>query len=213
MDEAKEEGGEDVRECSNCRHSIAAANLVLHEAHCARRLALCERCGDAVPRGQLQEHVESEHSEVTCPCGVVLEKCQLKDHQGDTCDLRLCECRYCELALPQRELPEHEHFCGARTEPCPACGAFVQHRDKKAHAFSCPRAHARLQQGQQGQQGQQEQQSRLQEQQEQQKHQQCLQKTLEQQELQKQQEQQNRLQKQLEQQQKHEQWLQEQQKQ
>ena len=41
---------------------VAEANFALHETHCKRFLCLCPDCDEAVPRQQLDQHREEEHT-------------------------------------------------------------------------------------------------------------------------------------------------------
>lgn len=35
---------------------------MMHVAHCARNMAVCPVCGDAVPKAHLKEHRQKQHS-------------------------------------------------------------------------------------------------------------------------------------------------------
>ena len=42
-------------------------------------------------------------------------------------------CQFCKLEFPNRQLQEHEDYCGSRTEQCEECGDFVMLRDWEKH--------------------------------------------------------------------------------
>ncbi|XP_078730111.1 uncharacterized protein LOC144945467 [Lampetra fluviatilis] len=127
-----------TKPCGNCRHLIAVSNLSLHETHCFRNLLICARCEERVPRTEMEEHMQSEHTEVTCKCGKALERCKLEDHVAQECPRQAAVCRYCGLEQPRATTREHEDFCGARTERCAACLVYVQKQDEEQHRLTCP---------------------------------------------------------------------------
>lgn len=54
----------------------------MHNVHCQRKLALCIKCDEPVPRCELSAHNTNFHAVVECPaCGHQCEKRYLTDHQ------------------------------------------------------------------------------------------------------------------------------------
>lgn len=50
--------------CRNCKRSVAAAHLNLHEAHCVLFLALCPECKEPVSQEQMDEHRKNGHQQI-----------------------------------------------------------------------------------------------------------------------------------------------------
>ncbi|XP_070762061.1 XIAP-associated factor 1 isoform X1 [Enoplosus armatus] len=127
-----------TRTCGQCHREVAEANFALHETHCSRFLCVCPDCDEAVPRDQLNQHREEQHTQVRCSkCNQKMERCYLKDHESDECVERLQSCQFCELEMPCKELDEHQLVCGSRTELCRDCGRYVTLRDQPGHSLTC----------------------------------------------------------------------------
>ncbi|XP_071697133.1 uncharacterized protein [Rutidosis leptorrhynchoides] len=154
----------DTVECSNCKHYIPLRTIALHEAYCRRHNVICQhagcgivlrteevknhvhciKCGLAFHSGEIDKHMKVFHEPMSCPCGVVLEKTQMVQHQSSECALRLVTCRFCgdmvqagSLAADTRDrlrgLSEHESLCGSRTAPCDSCGRSVMLKEMEIH--------------------------------------------------------------------------------
>lgn len=54
----------------------------MHTLHCHRRIKLCPVCNEPVPKEQMEQHHEDNHTEAPCDlCGQGIMKDQLEDHQ------------------------------------------------------------------------------------------------------------------------------------
>jgi hypothetical protein len=63
-------------------HEVPQSNFVMHNVHCQRKLVLCAKCDEPVPRCDLAAHNANLHAVVECPaCGYQCEKRHLVDHQ------------------------------------------------------------------------------------------------------------------------------------
>ncbi|GBM00007.1 hypothetical protein AVEN_119708-1 [Araneus ventricosus] len=84
---------EEVKYCKNCKRDISAKNYVIHTVHCERKIQLCDRCSEPVPRSELEKHEEEFHSNNTCSeCGISVEKWQVEKHKVNmkkTCSINL----------------------------------------------------------------------------------------------------------------------------
>ncbi|THU64447.1 hypothetical protein C4D60_Mb01t26550 [Musa balbisiana] len=154
-------------ECQNCKHFISSQTILLHELYCFRHNVLCQhngcgvvlrkeeaashvhcnKCGQAFQQGQIEKHMKVFHEPVHCPCGVILEKEQMIEHQSSTCPLRLIMCRFCGDMVQAgstpadardrlRGLVEHESICGSRTAPCDSCGRAIMLKEMDIHVIA-----------------------------------------------------------------------------
>nr|BAF98608.1 CM0545.430.nc [Lotus japonicus] len=154
----------DTEKCRNCKHYIPTRTIALHEAYCVRHNIVCQhvgcgvvlrieesknhvhcdRCGQAFQQVELEKHMKVFHEPLRCPCGIILEKEQMVEHQASVCPLRLISCRFCgdmvqagssamEIRDRMRGLSEHESVCGSRTAPCDSCGRSVMLKDMDIH--------------------------------------------------------------------------------
>ncbi|MGH0164287.1 UNVERIFIED_CONTAM: hypothetical protein FKN15_048018 [Acipenser sinensis] len=128
---------ESTQLCANCKRDIPSVNFTIHEIHCRRNISLCQYCKEPFPRSEMEEHVESEHAQVACKCGVKMEKRHVEKHKLSECGLRLKKCQFCDLELAFNKWGDHEEYCGARTEPCPQCLHNVMLKELSTHPAVC----------------------------------------------------------------------------
>ncbi|KAE8685259.1 hypothetical protein F3Y22_tig00111099pilonHSYRG00089 [Hibiscus syriacus] len=157
----------DTEECRNCKHFIPSRSIAPHEAYCSRHNVVCplagcgivlrmkeaknhvhcNKCGQAFQSGEMEKHMKVFHEPLRCPCGVVLEKEDMVQHQAPDCPLRLITCRFCgdmvqagSSAMDVRDrlrgLSEHESICGSRTAPCDSRGRSVMLKDMDIHQIA-----------------------------------------------------------------------------
>ncbi|WVZ70209.1 hypothetical protein U9M48_018891 [Paspalum notatum var. saurae] len=150
--------------CRNCKRHIASRSAHLHEAYCMRHNVACShdgcgvvlrkeevanhvhcnKCGRAFQQRELEKHMKVFHEPLQCPCGVVLEKEDMVQHQSLACPLRLIVCRFCgdtvyaggepvDARDRLRNMCEHESICGSRTAPCDSCGRSVMLKEMDIH--------------------------------------------------------------------------------
>ncbi|XP_057955854.1 uncharacterized protein LOC131149435 [Malania oleifera] len=157
----------DSVECRNCKHYIPSRTIALHEAYCSRHNIVCPhtgcgvvlrvseaknhvhcgKCGQAFQQGEIEKHMKVFHEPLHCPCGIVLEKEQMVQHQGSVCPLRLITCQFCgdmvqagtsamDIRDRLRGLSEHESICGSRTAPCDSCGRSIMLKEMDIHQIA-----------------------------------------------------------------------------
>ncbi|XP_060106351.1 TRAF-type zinc finger domain-containing protein 1 [Heteronotia binoei] len=123
--------------CSNCKKDIPVANFTIHEIHCSRNIGVCHFCQESVPKSEMKNHMELEHTQVTCKCSRKMERGDLPEHEASACPLRLATCQHCDLELAFHKLQEHLDYCGTRTEQCSRCSRNVMLKDLKEHPEDC----------------------------------------------------------------------------
>ncbi|XP_031331423.1 uncharacterized protein LOC116162042 [Photinus pyralis] len=50
--------------CANCKREIPPCNYVMHTAHCARNITLCDTCEQPIPKNEFQQHAKTCMPEV-----------------------------------------------------------------------------------------------------------------------------------------------------
>ncbi|XP_054852585.1 TRAF-type zinc finger domain-containing protein 1 [Eublepharis macularius] len=123
--------------CSNCKKDIPVANFTIHEIHCSRNIGVCHFCQESVPKSEMKNHMELEHTQVSCKCSMKMERGDLPEHLASACPLRPVVCQHCELELAFNKLKDHMDYCGARTEQCVRCHRNVMLKDLKEHPEDC----------------------------------------------------------------------------
>ena len=64
------------------KHHIKSDVYQMHILYCHWRITLCPVCDEPVPKDQLEEHHEDNHTETSCDmCGRKILKDKLEDHQ------------------------------------------------------------------------------------------------------------------------------------
>lgn len=157
----------DSVECGNCKHFIPSRSIALHEAYCRRHNVVCQyagcsvilrledaknhvhcnRCGKAFQQAEMEKHMKVFHEPLHCPCGVVLEKEEMVQHQSSDCPMRMITCQFCgdvvqagsspvDMRDRLRGLSEHESVCGSRTAPCDSCGRAVMLKEMDIHRIA-----------------------------------------------------------------------------
>nr|XP_056715612.1 TRAF-type zinc finger domain-containing protein 1 [Euleptes europaea] len=123
--------------CSNCKKDIPVANFTIHEIHCCRNIGVCHFCQESVPKSEMKNHMELEHTQVTCKCSMKMERGDLPEHEASACPLRPVACQHCDLELAFHKLQDHVDYCGTRTEQCSRCSRNVMLKDLKEHPEDC----------------------------------------------------------------------------
>lgn len=124
--------------CENCQRQVPFENYQMHIVHCKRNIQLCSLCGEAVLRSEEREHFDEYHAEINCvQCGQKTTRSEEGNHLANECGKRPIPCQYCEISLPREKIPEHQEFCGSRTEFCHKCSRYILIRDLQNHEKSC----------------------------------------------------------------------------
>ncbi len=128
---------EGFRRCDSCRRNVPEASFARHAAFCERNLFVCPECGDRMPKSQEEAHFAKTHAPAECDlCGAVCPIDMMATHKDFTCEMRKCLCEYCQLSFVASKIEAHSAGCGARTERCDDCGAYVMKRHMADHANS-----------------------------------------------------------------------------
>lgn len=124
--------------CDNCQRQVPSENYQMHVVHCKRNIQLCSLCGEAVLRSEEKEHFKEYHAEIYCvQCGQKTTRSEEGNHLANECGKKPIPCQYCEMTLPREKMPEHQAFCGSRTEWCHKCSRYILIRDLRNHEKSC----------------------------------------------------------------------------
>ena len=124
--------------CDNCHRLVPSENYQMHVVHCKRNIQLCSLCGEVVFRSEEMEHFKEYHAEIDCvQCGQKTTRSEEGNHLANECGKTPIPCQYCEITLPREKMPEHQEFCGSRTEWCNKCCRYILIRDLRDHEKSC----------------------------------------------------------------------------
>ena len=78
------------------------------------------------------------HAEINCfQCGKKTTRSEEGNHLANECGKRPIPCQYCQITLLREKMPEHQVFCGSRTEWCHNCNRYILIRDLGNHEKSC----------------------------------------------------------------------------
>ena len=128
------------------KRDIPCSNYQMHTAHCARHITLCLKCNEPIPKRDFPEHQCSgppedspaqpkpqpqptpeksslakksdagrrvSFSNSTCPA---IASAASAPTTTDTASVPEPICQYCHLEFPNKNMSEHENYCGSRTE-------------------------------------------------------------------------------------------------
>ena len=124
--------------CDNCHRLVPSENYQMHVVHCKRNIQLCSLCGEVVFRSEEMEHFKEYHAEIDCvQCGQKTMRSEEGNHLANECGKTPIPCQYCKITLPREKMPEHQEFCGSRTEWCHKCSRYILIRDLRHHEKSC----------------------------------------------------------------------------
>jgi hypothetical protein len=127
---------EETIECSNCRKQIPKRVQATHEAFCRRNHFTCGLCDRIIRIQDKEAHIEETHRQIRCSCGEIMEIQNLARHKQIDCLHRLKPCQYCQLRKKMVDIPDHEDYCGSRTEKCSKCSKFISIKDFQQHSQS-----------------------------------------------------------------------------
>ena len=89
-------------------------------------------------RSEEKEHFMEYHAEINCfQCGKKTTRSEEGNHLANECGKRPIPCQYCQITLLREKMPEHQVFCGSRTEWCHNCNRYILIRDLGNHEKSC----------------------------------------------------------------------------
>ncbi|RHY78182.1 hypothetical protein DYB38_002118 [Aphanomyces astaci] len=139
-----DEDDDKASEVCQCGQNVPLASRQTHLAHdCSHRMVQCRNpgCSLFVQARGLVGHESSQCRLVLCPCGRMILKHKLRQHQeSEECSAKVVTCRLgCGVSgLTVRTLDTHERTeCALRPIECPACHIVTQARDQASHRLEC----------------------------------------------------------------------------
>ena len=122
--------------CPNCKIEIEESKLVLHQRFCFQNIRYCEKCEEAIPIDEYDEHLSMHASKQN----LSLLKKESKEMRESLCLQKLesskIGCQYCGLMLSFSDYLEHEEACGSRTQECPDCQNLIMTKDFVDHVYA-----------------------------------------------------------------------------
>ena len=120
--------------CTNCHCEIDENKMFLHERFCKQNVRYCEKCEEAIPIEEFDEHVLSHaDKEDEKNPQKKLSKEEKMSRSLERVMSSKVGCEYCGLPLSMNEIEEHEEMCGARTTQCNICHQNMTYKILKSH--------------------------------------------------------------------------------
>jgi len=85
----------------------------------------CEYCSKVIKQSGKDKHMAVAHSNITCECGIEVERESYKIHCKFECPNRKELCKFCERPVVFSEMIFHVEKCAATTTECDICGKIV----------------------------------------------------------------------------------------
>lgn len=119
--------------CENCHCDIEESKFFLHQRFCSQSVKYCDKCKEAIPIEEFDEHVLNHLDE---EYNKSQSNKSIEDKKSSSLSRIMSKkvgCKYCEYLCSYEELEEHENACGSRTRECPQCGSRVMYKDYEKH--------------------------------------------------------------------------------
>ena len=121
--------------CSNCHIELEGIKLINHEKYCIQNIKYCDKCKQAIPKDEFEEHLSGHLSRIQSK--EIKNEEKKEENNFKKKESTKIECEFCGELLSLDLLEGHEEMCGSRTENCNICGKLIRKRDMENHLKLC----------------------------------------------------------------------------
>ena len=121
--------------CKNCHIDLDGIRLINHEKYCIQNIKYCEKCQQAIPKDEFEEHLSNHLSRIQSK--EIKNEEKKEENNLIKEESAKLQCEFCEQLLSLDLVEEHEKMCGSRTDNCINCGKLIRKKDMKNHLQFC----------------------------------------------------------------------------